>query len=87
MKKSISIITSVRNCRTETEEYLNSLIKFAPKNLIEKFIVDDGSDPETQKFLASKSSDFTLMRNLQSRGLLSQTISQHRKQNLNGCYF
>ena len=47
MKKSVSIITSVRNCRTETEEYLNSLIKFAPKNLIEKFIVDDGSDPET----------------------------------------
>ena len=68
MKKSVSIITSVRNCRTETEVYLNSLIKFAPKNLIEKFIVDDGSDPETQKFLASKSSDFTLMRNLQSRG-------------------
>ena len=30
--------------------------------------MDDGSDPETQKFLASKSSDFTLMRNLQSRG-------------------
>ena len=54
MKKSVSIITSVRNCRTETEEYLNSLIKFAPKNLIEKFIVDDGSDPETQKFFSEQ---------------------------------
>ena len=86
MKKSYPLLL-----RSETVEprprYLNSLIKFAPKNLIEKFIVDDGSDPETQKFLASKSSDFTLMRNLQSRVSLSQTISQHRKQNLNGCYF
>ena len=68
MGNSICIITSVRNCLVETDEYLESLKRFPPKNLSEIVIVDDGSEEETQKFLTSKKGELRVLRNVKSMG-------------------
>ena len=44
MKMKICIITSVRNCLTETKAYLDSLRQHAPSNLDQVIMIDDGSE-------------------------------------------
>ncbi|MDG1173573.1 MAG: glycosyltransferase, partial [Opitutales bacterium] len=64
----ICIITSVRNCLTETKAYLDSLRLHAPRNLEQVIVIDDGSDKETREFLYSQRSSFDLFRNSSSKG-------------------
>ncbi len=70
MKKfpKISIITAVRNCVTETDDYLISLRKFLPKFFKEIILIDDGSDEDTKLFLQKQNFPGKLLRNQASQG-------------------
>ena len=50
MPSSLSIITSVRNCKEETKFFLESLKKYAPSSFKELILIDDGSEKETMDF-------------------------------------
>jgi predicted O-linked N-acetylglucosamine transferase (SPINDLY family)/GT2 family glycosyltransferase/ubiquinone/menaquinone biosynthesis C-methylase UbiE len=67
-ENKITIITSVRNCMTETKLYLNSLKKHGSAFLDKIIIIDDGSDRETREFLNAQRASYELYRNEKSMG-------------------
>jgi len=69
-QEQVTLITAVRDCREETDEFLASLRKHEPAIANDLVLVDDGSGDSTRDYLRSSGRryGFRILRNEHSRG-------------------